>query len=157
LTRQFEKRLIKKTYLCLAHGRADFQETSVSFPLGVDPENRVKVAINGLAARAAQTRYVKLAVSPCGCFTLLRAFPLTGRTHQIRAHAATLGLPLAGDPLYGGARTLAVLAGATIRVCLHAEALNLTHPATGQPLVLTAPLPADSQAVLAALGFSGCI
>ena len=154
LTRQFEKRLIKKTYLCLAYGQATFQETTVSHALGVDPENRVKMAVNGLGARAAQTRFVKLAASRCGRFSLLRAYPLTGRTHQIRAHAAALNLPLAGDPLYGGPREDAAFAGVTPRVCLHAESLTLTHPATKQPLTLSAPLPADFQAVLAALGLT---
>jgi 23S rRNA pseudouridine1911/1915/1917 synthase len=151
LTRQFEKRLIKKTYLCLAHGAADFEETLVSHPLGVDPENRVRMAVNGLAARTAQTRFVKVAVSARAPFTLLRAYPLTGRTHQIRAHAATLHLPLAGDPLYGGAREIPALPGVELRVCLHAETLHLTHPATNEPFIVTAPLPADFQAVLEAL------
>lgn len=153
LTRQFEHRLIRKSYLCIVHGRADFEEKLLDAPLGVDPMNRIAVAVNGLAARPAQTRFVRLATSDAGDgFSLLRAWPMTGRTHQIRAHAAALGHPIAGDPLYGGLRELPAFAGLALRVCLHAEALYLTHPATGEPLTLRAPLPPDLRAVLSTLG-----
>ncbi len=155
LTQQFENRLVKKTYLCLVHGDAPFGETEVSGALGVDSTDRHKTAIDGLGARAAHTRYVKLARSACGRFSMLRAHPLTGRTHQIRAHAASLGLPLVGDPLYGGQKTHEAFGGQTLRVCLHAESLSIQHPGTQAPLTLNAPLPADFIGIMNLLALDG--
>jgi 23S rRNA pseudouridine1911/1915/1917 synthase len=156
LTRQFESRLAKKTYLCLAHGDANFSEKIITAPLGTDPTDKYRVAVDGLGARPAETRYVKLASSRCGQFSLLRAFPHTGRTHQIRVHAKALGHPLIGDVLYGGVKEHEAFSGITARVCLHAESLAITHPATGQPLVLCAPLPPDFLELIAQLNFAGC-
>jgi len=154
LTRQFENRLVTKTYLCIAHGVPDFDEKVIDAPLGIDPENRVRGAVNGLAARSAETKYVKLAASNCGQFSLLRAFPHTGRSHQIRIHAMALGHPLLGDPLYGGAQEHAAFGEAGGRVCLHAETLSIAHPASGDLMTFAAPFPADLLAVCAALGLA---
>jgi len=153
LTRQFENRLVQKTYLCLVHGQVGFDEKVIEAPLGVDPANRKAMAVDGLAARAARTRFVKVAVAPCGLFSLLRAHPFTGRTHQIRIHAKVLGHPLVGDPLYGGQKEHPAFGGAAARVCLHAESLALTHPATKLPMTLRAPLPDDFRSLLRTLGF----
>lgn len=155
LTRQFEDRLVRKTYLCLVHGAANFTDIVVDGPLGPDPENHMKGCVNGLDARSAETRYVRLAVSPCQRFSLLRAFPHTGRTHQIRIHAASLGLPLAGDPLYGGQQEHEAFKGITARVCLHAETLSIAHPVTKEPMILSTPLASDILQLLDTLGFEG--
>ena len=152
LTRQFENRNVRKTYLCLAHGRTSFDETTITAPLGTDPQNMYRVAVDGINAKAAETKYVKLAESTCGEFTLLRAFPHTGRTHQIRIHASALGHPLAGDPLYGGLKEHASFGGISTRVCLHAETLAIQHPVTGEAMLLTAPLPPDFVAILEKVG-----
>jgi 23S rRNA pseudouridine1911/1915/1917 synthase len=71
-------------------------------------------------------------------YCLLRCVLHTGRTHQIRVHAAHIAHPLVGDAVYGGAP-----AGGLERQALHAQRLAFTHPMTGQELVFTAPLPAD--------------
>jgi 23S rRNA pseudouridine1911/1915/1917 synthase len=72
---------------------------------------------------------------------VLRAEPRTGRTHQIRVHAASAGMPLYGDTLYGGP---ASLSGSPVpRVMLHAAQLSLPHPDTGRILTVAAPVPAD--------------
>lgn len=153
LTRQFENRLVKKTYFCIAHGDADFVETTVEGALGTDPENRLRAAINGLAARPAQTRFVKMARSKCRQFSLLRAYPLTGRTHQIRVHAASLGLPLVGDLLYGGQKENPAFGTIIPRVCLHAESLSITHPVTQTPMTLCAPILPDLEELIVLLNF----
>lgn len=153
LTRQFENRLVQKTYLCLTHGAADFAEQTIEAALGVDPANRKAMAVDGLAARPARTRFVRAALSPCRQFSLLRAHPFTGRTHQIRVHARALGHPLAGDPLYGGLKEHPAFGGLHPRVCLHAASLALTHPATRMPMTLHAPAPDDFRALLEKLGF----
>ena len=153
LTRQFENRLVRKTYLCMVHGAADFTETEVDAPLGVDPECRLRIAVDGLEARPAQTRYEVLSISPCKRFTLLRAFPRTGRSHQIRVHAKELGLPIVGDELYGGKKEDDAFGETRPRVCLHAESLSLTHPIKGHPMCPRAPLPDDLKALATQLGF----
>jgi 23S rRNA pseudouridine1911/1915/1917 synthase len=153
LTRQFENREVKKTYFCIAHGAADFEEKEIDAPLGTNRENRFAVAVDGFDAKSARTNFVKVAVSPCKNFSLLRAHPLTGRTHQIRVHAAALGLPLVGDPLYGGQKEHASFGEIVPRVCLHAETIAITHPATNLPMVLTAPLPEELNEMIAKLGF----
>ncbi len=90
-----------------------------------------------------------------GGLALVRAFPETGRTHQIRVHLAHAGHPLAVDPDYGPSRGEPLLGpdGRTLigRTPLHAEWLEILHPASGEPLVLEAPLPADMASAVAEL------
>lgn len=152
LTRQFENRLVRKTYLCLVHGAAKFEKTEIDAPLGIDPECRVRGAVNGIEAREAQTAFECLAKSPCGEFSLLRAHPHTGRSHQIRIHAKALGHPIVGDALYGGLREHPKYGGVEPRVCLHAESLSITHPIKNEPMTLRAPLYDDITALAGTLG-----
>jgi len=82
-----------------------------------------------------------------GC-ALLEVRPETGRTHQIRVHLASVGLPILGDPVYGRARHGAP---PLPRPALHAAVLGFTHPRSGARLRFEAPLPADLRALLARL------
>src|SRR5262249_40828566 len=79
--------------------------------------------------------------------SLLRVRPQTGRTHQIRVHLASIGLPIAGDPLYGGGRRGARAVGLE-RQALHAGSLGFEHPVRGGRLRFDSPLPADLRAAL---------
>lgn len=152
LTRQFENRLLRKTYVCLVHGGAEFTEKEIDAPLGVDPVRRTAISVNGLEAREAQTKFVRLALSPVGNFSLLRAHPRTGRSHQIRVHAQALGHPIVGDELYGGSKEDRMFGDLRPRVCLHAESLDLTHPIEGHSMKLEAPLPDDISTLAEQLG-----
>ena len=89
-------------------------------------------------------------------WTLIRCRPLTGRTHQIRVHLSATGLPIVGDPLYGGKQLfLSTLKpdyrlkpnkterALIDRTALHAETLSLAHPVTGAEVKITAPWPKD--------------
>lgn len=100
-------------------------------------------------AETAKTRYRTLASAPGAA--LLELSPETGRMHQIRVHLASIGRPIAGDPRYGGA--LAVGGHPAPRLMLHAAALSFPHPDGGTKLI-EAPVPADMQALIEALGLS---
>ena len=79
-------------------------------------------------------------------YTLLEAQLKTGRTHQIRVHLSHLGFPIAGDDKYGDfPRNRELMKQGLKRMFLHAHSIALTHPLTGEPLSLTAPLPTELQ------------
>ena len=148
LVRQFEQRQIVKRYLAIVNGGPEIACGEVDAPLRRDPDDRRRVIIS-LAGKPARTRYRVLASA--GDFSLLLAEPLTGRTHQIRAHLEQVGMPLAGDATYGGANA-ATLAAGIARTQLHAWELAFRHPGTGRMAVIQAPIPGDMRAALAALG-----
>jgi 23S rRNA pseudouridine1911/1915/1917 synthase len=109
-------------------------------------------------ARGAQSFYE--VVERFRGFAALKILPKTGRTHQIRVHLASIGAPVLCDKQYGGRSQITRgeisgdLSDQTVvleRQALHARRLKLTHPATGEPLEIEAPIPADLQAALAAL------
>jgi 23S rRNA pseudouridine1911/1915/1917 synthase len=115
------------------------------------------MTVRARRGRAAVTRFEVGERFPGA--TLLRLAPETGRTHQLRVHLAALGHPIVGDRLYGGrgrraGRTPAAVAAALDacpRQALHAESLAFTHPVTGSPVLVRAPLPPDIESLLAAL------
>jgi len=157
LQQQFENRSLEKTYLLLVHGKPDFRARRIALPLGTDPANRKKVAVNGLHARKAATRFEvlglgeRIAGEP---LALLRAFPETGRTHQIRVHIAHLGCPIVGDLTYGGRISAADGTPLLARQALHAERLRFTHPLSGETLTLVAELAADMRELAARAGIA---
>jgi len=111
----------------------------IDLPLSKDPSRpgrwRATRAANGIPAL---TRFERLAD---GDFCVVALFPETGRTHQLRAHLAALGCPIAGDARYGGPRQLAGLQAS--RCLLHAERLSLPHPASGARVEYVSPVPGD--------------
>lgn len=152
LAEQFKSRAVHKSYTLLAHGRVAMDSGEIAKPVGRDPVRRTRMKAGGIAAREALTRYRVIQRFPH--FTLLEAEPLTGRTHQIRVHLASVGHPVVGDTLYGAPSKLR-MAGreekTLSRTFLHAAALRLSHPRTGQPLNLKVSLPTDLQDFLNAV------
>jgi 23S rRNA (cytosine1962-C5)-methyltransferase len=127
LTEQFTRRRIRKRYRLLTAAEGPREACRVRLPL-VREGARYRPAPPG-AAPAAETRF--LPGGREGRWRVVFAEPRTGRTHQIRAHAAAAGFPVLGDTLYGGAPFA--------RVCLHAERLELYHPATGERMAFHVP------------------
>jgi RluA family pseudouridine synthase len=146
LARAFEGRAVEKTYVALTARPAALppRRFRVTAPLSAATGggNR-RVAVGGAGAKPAETEIVVRAAM-AGAL-LVEVLPLTGRKHQVRAHLAHAGMPILGDPVYGDA------GGRAPRLMLHARRLALPHPLTGEPLVISSPLPADFEAVLARL------
>lgn len=149
LQRQFKTRAVHKTYVALLIGALRPDEGLIDAPIGRHPVHRQKMAVVA-AGREARTRWHVLAHLQDATgrpYTLVEAYPETGRTHQIRVHFAWLGYPLVGDVTYGPAQPPLPAP----RQFLHARELTLHHPITGQVLTFHAPLPEDLSAVLATL------
>ena len=119
---------------------------TVDAPIGRNPTDRKKMAVDRKNGRPAVTHWSVLARYPG--HTHIRCRLETGRTHQIRVHLASLGHPLLGDTVYGAKKPVPGLAGQ----CLHARRLSFVHPRTGERLTLECPLPPWFEEVLTKLG-----
>jgi 23S rRNA pseudouridine1911/1915/1917 synthase len=149
LVAQIAAREVSRQYLALAHrpwqGPA---QRRVEAAIGRDPRNRLRMAVVDLArhsGKPAATVFRLLQQAEQGCALLCTLE--TGRTHQIRVHAAHVGHPLVADALYGGAPAVGL-----DRQALHAWRLAFAHPVTGASLAFHAPLPADLRGAWAAWG-----
>lgn len=133
----FKSREVEKEYLALLHGLLSPERGAIEAPLGRDPRDRKRMAIVAEGGRYARTEYQVREHLPDS--TLAEARPLTGRTHQLRVHFASIGHPVLGDRVYGHRRQKIHVP----RQFLHAWRLTFVHPATGDALEFTSPLPSD--------------
>jgi 23S rRNA pseudouridine1911/1915/1917 synthase len=149
LKQQFERRAVDKTYLAIVHGDPRFDSEWIERPMAPSPRNpkRSRVVPEG-TGREAST-YIETRERFRG-FALLACKPETGRTHQIRVHLASAGLPVAGDPVYGGGRRVSRELGLD-RQGLHATRLGFEHPVRGGTLCFESELPRDLADVIAGL------
>jgi 23S rRNA pseudouridine1911/1915/1917 synthase len=154
LSQQFKDRLVKKVYLALVRGRVAQDRFTVAMPLGRHPVERKRMSIHSRRPREASTEFFVIHRFDIGTnsVTLLTAQPQTGRTHQIRVHLAACGHPCLGDALYGRGKTRDEWAREG--QALHALALTITHPRTGERLEFIAPPPEDITGFLAAGGLA---
>ena len=135
LSEQFEQRKVSKRYLLVSDRPPPRGELVVRSHIARDGERYQSLAAGG-AGEPAETHFkCGMWNVECGMWEVVAA-PHTGRTHQIRVHAAANGFPILGDTLYGGTPAA--------RVFLHAQELIITHPASGEPMTFRAP--ADFQA-----------
>ena len=139
LTAQFTARSVHKKYLLLTDRPVGHGELTVKSTLVRAGERYVSRPVHKGAA-TAETRFVECRMQNAECRSssgcrMVEAEPLTGRTHQIRVHAAETGFPILGDTLYGGTPAA--------RVYLHAAELALKHPASGEELTFRAPTGPD--------------
>lgn len=168
----FQDRYVSKTYHAIVRGNPEWEEHNCDLPLGsIHPKSETLSATAAadtvelrqghvVDGAAASTRFRVLTRLPDANLALVECSPATGRTHQIRAHLECVGFPILGDKLYGQPDSVfleALRRGPTARVrravgfprqALHARAIAFPHPFTGQTLRVSAPLPADMQAVI---------
>ena len=128
LSRQFRERETEKHYLAWVWGEPEADSGQVDLPLCVDWPNRPRQMVCLERGKPSQTRYEVLARDADQCETRVALTPITGRSHQLRVHMLALGHPMLGDPFYGDADSQA----RAPRLLLHAAALSLTHPQTGE-------------------------
>jgi tRNA pseudouridine32 synthase/23S rRNA pseudouridine746 synthase len=133
LSEAFRERAVDKRYEALVHGRPSRDEGEIDLPLVVDWPNRPRQVVCHATGKPSLTHY--RVVGESGGLTRVALEPVTGRTHQLRVHLASLGCPIAGDPFYG------VADDPSPRMMLHACRLALPHPLTGAPLVFESAVP----------------
>jgi 23S rRNA pseudouridine1911/1915/1917 synthase len=138
---------VKKEYLAVVHGLVEPDEGRIDLPLGRSSAGRTRMAVRESGGRAAVTGWRVEERLPH--HTLVRCFPVTGRTHQIRVHWRAQEHPIVGDPLYGWRSSPGdALAG---RLMLHAHRLAFAHPTSGAAVAFEAPVPAEFAAGIEAL------
>jgi 23S rRNA pseudouridine1911/1915/1917 synthase len=141
LARQFAERTTEKTYLALVEGRVNAESGCITKPITRDPAHRTRMTARLDYGRDALTDYRVL--RRFEKFTYLEVRIGTGRTHQIRAHLASIRHPVAGDKLYGAA--------VADRIFLHAWRIRFDSPATGERITVEAPLPKELEMWLGAI------
>jgi 23S rRNA pseudouridine1911/1915/1917 synthase len=172
LGEMFAGRQMKKTYIALVQGAVERARGTINAGVGRDPVRRTRMTtLPTENARTAVSHYevIRRLNNRFGKFTLLRVRIETGRTHQIRVHMASIGHPVVGDTLYGGAGQLTDQVASQAaqskaarrraeperlklgRNFLHAARLEFTHPRTGKLLELEAPLPEELENFLSRL------
>lgn len=157
LQRQWQDKKVKKTYLALVKGHLSPIRGAIEGGIARSNKDRTKMAISGvLNAKKAYTEYEVVEYfdkTPLNCkLTLLKVFPSTGRTHQIRVHLAGIGYPVCGDEKYGDvALNKAFLELGLKRQFLHAVELQLNDPETKKRTSFKSVLFDDLKSVLNAL------
>ncbi len=126
---------IRRSYEGIVHGKLGQQNGTVDAPIGRDPGNRKRMAVEKIHGKPAVTHYTVL--EEFNQYSYVRFDLETGRTHQIRVHMAYLGHPLLGDEVYGPKKCPFKLQGQT----LHAKVIGLVHPTTNEYMEWEAPLP----------------
>lgn len=139
LKRQFRDRTVEKVYHALVQGHPDPTAGTIDAPIGRHPTHDYKWAVVA-DGKPSVTHYETLEAFRYG--TLLKVQLETGRTHQIRVHMAAIGHPCVGDLTYGADPTIASRLGLS-RQWLHAVALTIDHPATGERITITSTYPDD--------------
>lgn len=135
LSRQFETRQVRKRYIALLDGIVAGRQGEIRLPFRLDPANRPCQIHDPIHGKMGITSWRRLAIE--GSRTRVEFTPVTGRTHQLRVHAAHrlgLGIPIVGDRLYGRG-------DGEERMLLHASFLALSHPVSGTPLTFASPAP----------------
>ena len=139
LAEQLNEHTITRRYEAIVYNNFREDSGTVEGPIGRDPRDRKKMAIEYKNGKPAVTHY-KVLDHLNRQFNYIQCRLETGRTHQIRVHMASIAHPLLGDPVYGPSGKLPA-ALTTQGQCLHARILGFVHPRTGEYMEFEAPLP----------------
>lgn len=131
LSRMFREREVTKRYVALVEGVLENEVGEIDLPLIVDWPNRPKSKVDHESGKPSLTRYRLLGIEDGDSRVELE--PITGRTHQLRLHLASIGHPIIGDTLYDGRKAE--------RLMLHATRLAFDHPITAKPLYFESDAP----------------
>ena len=134
LAEQIEKHSFTREYSAIVYGNVKEDKGTINAPIGRDPKNRQRMCVIYENSKPAVTHFET--VERFVGFSEMRFRLETGRTHQIRVHMASIGHPIAGDPLYGPKKIITELNGQ----CLHAGKIGFIHP-SGEYMEFTAPPP----------------
>lgn len=127
LSHLFQARKVEKRYLAIVAGLLAPESGEIDLPLICDWPNRPRQMVDHAQGKPSLTRYRLLAHDVVSSCSRVELEPVTGRSHQLRVHLASIGHPILGDPLYGDASRAP-------RLLLHACRLAFTHPVTRAPL-----------------------
>jgi 23S rRNA pseudouridine1911/1915/1917 synthase len=154
LSKQFKEHSMKRIYLAIVRGNPGADSGVVDVPIGRNPHDRKRISVSTNKGRSATT--IWNVVNRLLGFCLLEIYPKTGRTHQIRVHLASAGLPVLGDTVYGRLRHAprnkdswpAEGLNVMKRQALHAHTLAIVHPQSGAVRKFCSPLPEDMEKFL---------
>ena len=166
LAAQFKNRTTEKEYWAIVRGVPDRDADAIDKPIGPHPKLREAMAIRPGHPDAKEALTTFEVLERFSRFSLLKALPKTGRTHQIRVHLTSMGFPILCDKLYGGSDRVTAeelsknykgvppsidAVPVLTRQALHARRLSIAHPDSGERMTFEAPLPKDIEQVLECL------
>ncbi|MDB5366539.1 MAG: rluD [Rhodospirillales bacterium] len=147
LSAQLADRSLSRTYRAIVWGQPTPVAGRIDAPIGRSLNNRRKMAVVRHGGREAVTLY-SMVTRVGGKASLVECKLMTGRTHQIRVHMASIGHPLVGDPLYGRARSDGSALARFPRQALHATAIAFIHPIDGREMSFVSEPPQDFRALI---------
>jgi 23S rRNA pseudouridine1911/1915/1917 synthase len=149
LAARFHEHAIERVYDVFVRGLPGGEEGAIDRPIGRHPRDRKRMSVRSRSGRAARTQWRVRERFPRSGVSRLEVRPVTGRTHQIRVHLASAGMPVVGDRVYGRAER--ARGPAPDRPALHARVLGFVHPRSGRALRFEAALPEDLRLLQEAL------
>jgi len=148
LSEQFHDHSIEREYRALVRALPGADTGRVDQPIGRHPRDRKRMSVHSHRGREAATAWRVLRRFRATQRSWLAILPETGRTHQIRVHLASVGMPVVSDPVYGRSKREKL---ALDHPALHARTLGFSHPRHGERLRFEAPLPEDLEQLIASL------